>query len=94
MLGQGALLANEPYLAGTARRAAAVMSEATARAAGAEPGGSVSVHGPAGSAVLPVVCAPMPDGVVWIPQNSPGCRIAALGVRSGATVGLDAEVTQ
>ena len=94
MLGQGALLANEPYLAGTARRAAAVMSEATARAAGAEPGGSVSVHGPAGSAVLPVVCAPMPDGVVWIPQNSPGCRIAALGVRSGATVGLDAEVTK
>ena len=94
MLGQGALLANEPHLAGTARRAAAVMSEATARAAGAEPGGSVSVHGPAGSAVLPVVCAPMPDGVVWIPQNSPGCRIAALGVRSGATVGLDAEVTK
>ena len=92
LIGDGALLSNEPHLAGTARRPAAVMSEATARAAGAAPGGRVTVQGTIGRVTLPVVTLPMPDGVVWIPQNSVGCKISSLGVRPGEAVTVAAEV--
>jgi NADH-quinone oxidoreductase len=34
----------------------------------------------------------MPDGVVWIPQNSVGCKISSLGVRPGEAVTVAAEV--
>ena len=94
LIGEGALLSNEPHLAGTARRPAAVMSEATARAAGAAPGGRVIVQGTIGRVTLPVVTLPMPDGVVWIPQNSAGCKIASLGVRPGDVVTVAAEVSK
>lgn len=95
MLGAGALLDFEPHLASGARAPYAVLSEATARAHGITE--AVSVSGPDGSLTLPCVIDPqMPDGVVWIPQNSTGCQAATLGARAGATVALAAatEVTQ
>lgn len=92
LIGEGSLLSNEPHLAGTARRATAVMSEATARDVGVAYGDRVTVQGTIGRVTLPVVTLPMPDGVVWIPQNSAGCKIASLGVRPGEAVTVVVEV--
>ena len=46
---------------------------------------------------LDPVIQPMPDNVVWLPENSVGCQISALGVRAGEPVALSAtpvEVTK
>ena len=40
-----------------------------------------------GSLTLPVALTEMPDGVVWLPTNSPGSALRrALGVSSGAVI--------
>ncbi|HLS13113.1 MAG TPA: NADH-quinone oxidoreductase subunit G [Beutenbergiaceae bacterium] len=79
----------EPHLAGTAHRPVARMSAATAEAAGVAPEEKVRLVGPAGEIVLPVVPTPMPDGVVWVPQHSPGSSVhRMLGVQAGASVRL------
>jgi NADH-quinone oxidoreductase subunit G len=42
-----------------------------------------------GSITLPVVIADLPDGVVWLPANSPGSRVrATLGAGHGDLVGV------
>ena len=85
----------EPNLASGARAPFAMVSEATAKAAGIE--GALTVTGPDGDITLPCVADPhMPAGVVWIPQNSTGCKISEIGARAGQTVSLAAaaEVTQ
>ncbi len=97
MLGAGTLQEFEPHLAGTARKAVAVLSEATARAAGVTAGTKLTVSGPSGNLTLDPVIQPMPDNVVWLPENSVGCQISALGVRAGEPVALSAtpvEVTK
>ena len=97
MLGAGTLQEFEPHLAGTARKAVAVLSEATARAAGVTKGTKLTVSGPSGNLTLDPVIQPMPDNVVWLPENSVGCQISALGVRAGEPVALSAtpvEVTK
>jgi NADH-quinone oxidoreductase subunit G len=44
-----------------------------------------------GSVTLPVVIADLPDGVVWLPGNSPGSRVrATLGAGHGDLVGVTA----
>lgn len=89
MLDMGALQSGEPYLAATARKAVAVMSVRTAIAAGFNGSGSTNVQitGPLGSLCLPaVVDESMPDGVVWLPENSAGSQIASIGVHAGAAV--------
>ncbi|VEI13704.1 NADH-quinone oxidoreductase subunit G [Trueperella bialowiezensis] len=87
MLDAGALLSHEPHLAKTARKPVAVMSPNTA--AGAT---TVTLRGPKGTLTLDAVTQAMPDGVVWVPQNSPGSQIHLIGANAGDVV--DLEVTQ
>ncbi len=97
MLDDGRLQDFEPYLAGTAQRAVARLSRATADQLGVTKNASVTVAGPAGSLTVPAVLAHMPDHVIWLPQHSEGCHTADLGVEAGGVVRLSAstaEVTQ
>ncbi|MBD9698699.1 NADH-quinone oxidoreductase subunit G [Flavimobilis sp. GY10621] len=81
----------EPFLAGTARKAVARLSAATAEAAGVADGGVLRVSTGAGRIELPAVVTDMPDHVVWLPTNSPGSAVrAALGVLPGAVVQITA----
>jgi NADH-quinone oxidoreductase subunit G len=87
LIDAGVMQEGEPYLAATARPTVARMSAATADGLG----DTVTVTGPRGSVTLPVVVDDVVDGVVWLPMNSPGCRIHAdLGVTPGAVVQLSA----
>jgi len=92
MVDAGALLSHEPHLAKTARKPIAAMSAKTAEDAGIT--GAVTVSGPLGAITLDVVTLNMPDGVVWVPQNSFGCQIHTIGSRAGDVVGISTEVTQ
>ncbi|MCI5826022.1 MAG: NADH-quinone oxidoreductase subunit G [Arcanobacterium sp.] len=97
LLDAGALQSDEPHLAATARKAVAVMSPATAVAAGFAAGGSATaqITGPLGSISLPaVVVDSIPDGVVWVPENSTGSQISLIGAAAGDSVMMKkAEVT-
>jgi len=89
LLDSGRMQDGEPYLAGTAREAAARVSAATAAAAGLADGDKVTVATAAGSVTVPVEVVPMADGVVWLPANSPGCAVRAdLGAGHGSRVTL------
>jgi NADH-quinone oxidoreductase subunit G len=45
------------------------------------------VRGARGAITLPARLAPMPDGVVWLPGNSPGSTVRpTLGAGAGAVV--------
>lgn len=93
MLDSGALQSHEPHLARTARRAVALMSATTASNAGITD--QVTIVGPAGKLTLDTVVVPMPDAVVWVPQNSAECRISSLGSAAGDIVRIEAtEVTK
>jgi NADH-quinone oxidoreductase subunit G len=93
LLDGGRLQDGEPYLAGTAHRASARISPATAAALTegaalpAEP--EVTVSTDRGSLTLPLVVEDMPDGVVWLPTNSAGSAVrATLGAGAGDRVGV------
>ena len=86
LLDAGSMQAGEPYLAGTAHRAVARLSAATAGELGLVDGGPVTVSTEQGSITVPLVVTAMPDRVVWLPQNSPACAVASLGVRAGELV--------
>ena len=44
-----------------------------------------------GRVTLPLVCADLPDRVVWLPTNSPGSAVRRdLGVDAGAVVTITA----
>ncbi|EHR59330.1 NADH-quinone oxidoreductase subunit G [Saccharomonospora cyanea] len=89
LLDDGALQVDEPHLAGTARRVVARISRATA--ASLDEPSSVTVSTDRGSVTLPVEIADLPDGVVWLPGNSPGSKLrATLGVGHGAVVSIAA----
>ncbi len=88
LLDEGALQVDEPHLAGTARRVVARVSKGTAEALGAD---TVTVSTGRGALTLPVEVADLPDGVVWLPGNSPGSAVrATLGVGHGAEVSIAA----
>ncbi|GLW98405.1 NADH-quinone oxidoreductase subunit G [Microtetraspora sp. NBRC 16547] len=72
LLDDGRLQDGEPYLAGTARSATALLSEATAAEIGVADGDKVTVGG---SMILPVRIADLPDRVVWVPANSAGASV-------------------
>ncbi|GAA2867625.1 NADH-quinone oxidoreductase subunit G [Streptosporangium fragile] len=72
LLDDGRLQAGEPYLAGTARAAEALVSEATAAEVGLVDGDQITVGAEHGSLTLPVRIADLPDRVVWLPANSAG----------------------
>ena len=80
----------EAYLSGTAHRAHARLSPATAAAAGVRDGGSVQVSTTVGSLVLPVREDPsVVDGVVWVPTRSRRSEVRArLGAGAGDLVGI------
>ncbi|WP_428833960.1 NADH-quinone oxidoreductase subunit G [Microbispora maris] len=72
LLDDGRLQDGEPYLAGTARSAAALLSEATAAEIGAVDGGKITIGD---DVVVPVRVADLPDRVVWVPSNSAGLSV-------------------
>jgi NADH-quinone oxidoreductase subunit G len=87
LLDAGRLQDGEPYLAGTARRAVARLSAATAAEAGVPDGGRVRVSTDAGGIDLPAVVTDLPDRVVWLPVNSAGSAVrGALGAVAGSVV--------
>ena len=87
MLDSGAGQDGEVHLAGTAQRPVARISPTFAAALGIED--EVTVVGPAGSVTLLVALTAMPDHVVWVPQNSPGCSVYdQLGARAGEIVSV------
>jgi NADH-quinone oxidoreductase subunit G len=88
LLDSGRMQDGEPFLAGTAPRAVARLSEASARRVGVADGEDVTVSGPRGSVTLPaLVTEDMVDDVVWLPTNSAGCAVRAdLGADSGVRV--------
>ncbi len=89
LLDNSILATGEDYLAGTARAPVARMSAATAAGIGASDGALVTVSNDIGEIVLPLVLTDMPDGVVWVPGNSPGSTVnASLGVVPGAVVDI------
>ncbi|NQU36346.1 MAG: NADH-quinone oxidoreductase subunit G [Actinobacteria bacterium] len=89
LLDKSMLATGEEYLAGTARPSVARMSAATAAGIGANDDDVVTVSNGNGAIVLPLVVTDMPDGVVWVPGNSPGSTLnATLGVVPGAIVDI------
>lgn len=98
MLDAGDLQRFEPHLASTARKPVAVMSAATALGAGFAPGGSTEaeISAAAGKFTLPaVIDDSIPDGVVWVPENSQGSHIWQIGAQAGSAVTIKAaEVTK
>ncbi|MGV9948459.1 MULTISPECIES: NADH-quinone oxidoreductase subunit G [Rhodococcus] len=75
LLDRGRMQDGEPHLAGTARRPVARLSAVTAAEIGADAGDPVTVATDRGSITLPLAIADMPDRVVWVPLNSPGCAV-------------------
>jgi NADH-quinone oxidoreductase subunit G len=91
LLDAGAMQDGEPYLAGTAHRAVARLSPATAAELGLADGDQVSVSSGRGAITVPLLVTPMPDRVVWLPMNSHHSSVhACLGVSAGAVVSIGA----
>jgi NADH-quinone oxidoreductase subunit G len=87
LLDNGSMQDGEPHLAGTARTAVALMSEATATDLGVRLGGRVTVTTQRGSVTLPAAAADLPPGVVWVPGNSgPATVRSSLGAGHGTVV--------
>ncbi|HKR51811.1 MAG TPA: molybdopterin-dependent oxidoreductase, partial [Pseudonocardiaceae bacterium] len=87
LLDNGSLQDGEPQLAGTARPAVALLSEATAADLGVHLGGKITVGTRQGSVTLPSAAADLPAGVVWIPGNSgPATVRSSLGAGHGTVV--------
>jgi NADH-quinone oxidoreductase subunit G len=83
LLDAGRLQDGEPFLAGTAHRAHARLSPATAAEAGVPDGALLEVATDYGYVRMPLVVTPMPDRVVWVPANSPGAPTRAV-LRAGS----------
>jgi NADH-quinone oxidoreductase subunit G len=91
LLDISSLAVDEPHLAGTARAPEARVNAATAARLGLTQGGAAVVATEQGAISLPVQLADLPDGVVWLPANSPGSRVrATLGAGHGDLVTVTA----
>jgi NADH-quinone oxidoreductase subunit G len=90
LLDAGRMQDGEPFLAGTAPRSVARLSEASAARLGVADGDAVTVTGPTGSVTLPaLVTEGMVDGVVWLPTNSKDCSVrTGLGTDAGGYVAV------
>jgi NADH-quinone oxidoreductase subunit G len=89
LLDTGRLQSGEPFLAGTAKRAVARISLATAQSVGVADGDPIAVGTDAGTITLPVVVTDMLDHVVWVPTNSLGSSVRdALHADAGDLVRL------
>jgi NADH-quinone oxidoreductase subunit G len=87
----GRLIEDDEYLGGTARTPVVRLSKGTAEALGVADGEAVTVGTERGAVTLPAAITEMPDGVVWLPTNSPGSTVRrSLGAASGAVVRISA----
>jgi len=87
LLDNGTLQEGEPHLAATARETVAKLCAATAERLGVRAAESITVSGPLGSVTLPLQIDDVVDGALWLPMDSPGCRIySQLGLRAGDSV--------
>jgi NADH-quinone oxidoreductase subunit G len=67
----------------------ALLSKDTAGGLGLADGDDVRVATDRGALVVPVEVTDVPDGVVWLPTNSPGCTVRrTLGAVHGSVVTL------
>jgi NADH-quinone oxidoreductase subunit G len=79
----------EPFLAGTAPKAQALLSAKTAALIGLVDGDIVRVSAGSGAITVPVTIRDMADHVIWLPTNSPGSVVrSTLGVDAGTAVTL------
>jgi len=91
LLDLGSMQDGDEYLAGTARTPVVRLSKSTAAGLGVSDGDPVSIGTGRGALTLPARLTDMPDGVVWLPTNSPGSTVGrTLGVTSGAIVTVSA----
>ncbi|MFC0526794.1 NADH-quinone oxidoreductase subunit G [Phytohabitans kaempferiae] len=89
LLDLGSLTDGDEHLGGTARPPVVRLAKGPAEALGVADGDPVTVGTDRGAITLPVAITDMPDGVVWLPTNSPGSTVRrALGVTAGAVVRL------
>jgi NADH-quinone oxidoreductase subunit G len=87
----GSLLDGDDVITGTARPPLVRIGKVTADRLGVAEGDAVTVGTDRGAITLPAAITDMPDGVVWLPTNSPGSTLRrSLGVTSGAVVRLAA----
>ncbi|MEV6366454.1 NADH-quinone oxidoreductase subunit G [Micromonospora musae] len=83
----GSLLDGDEHLVGTARPPLVRLGKGTAEALGVADGDAVTVGTDRGAVTLPAAITEMPDGVVWVPTNSPGATVRrSLGALSGRVV--------
>ena len=89
LLDSGRMQDGEPFLAGTAPKARALLSASTAATIGLADGDSVRVSTGSGAITVPLAITEMADHVIWLPTNSPGSAVhQALGVDAGAVVSV------
>ena len=87
LLDLGTLQGGEENLAGTARAAEVVISEARASALGVSSGDLLSISTARGSILAPARIGKISDSDIWVPRNSLGSQcIASLGAASGLVV--------
>jgi NADH-quinone oxidoreductase subunit G len=92
LVDSGSLLDGDDVLAGTARPSLVRLSKEQVTRLGVAEGDPVTVGTDRGALTLPVAIADLPDGVVWLPTNSPGSGVhRTLGVASGAIVRISAQ---
>ena len=91
LIDEGSLLDGDRVLQGTARPAVVALGKALAGRLGVSDGAAVMIVTDRGSITLPAAITEMPDGVVWVPTNSPGSAVArTLGVTAGELVTVQA----
>jgi NADH-quinone oxidoreductase subunit G len=89
LLDSGRMQDGEPFLAGTAPKARALLSAKTAATIGLAEGDTVRVSTGSGTITVPLTITDMADHVIWLPTNSPGSAVrSTLGVDAGAVVSL------
>ncbi|MHB8273280.1 MAG: NADH-quinone oxidoreductase subunit G, partial [Dermatophilaceae bacterium] len=89
LLDSGRMQDGEPFLAGTAPKARALLSARTAATIGLTEGDTVRVSTGPGAITVPLTITDMADHVIWLPTNSPGSAVRqTLGVDAGAVVSL------
>jgi NADH-quinone oxidoreductase subunit G len=89
LLDSGRMQDGEPFLAGTAPKAKALLSSKTAALAGLAEGDTLRISARSGAISVPVTIRDMADDVIWLPTNSPGSAVrSTLGVDAGTAVSL------
>lgn len=95
MLDAGRLQDGAEYLAGTARRSVAFVSEATLGALGLTEDTPLKLSTERGSIILPAEIADLPDGVVWVPECSADSMVhTSLGTAGTVVTLAAAEATR